>query len=89
MCLVDLFCQHFIFKTVLEIGFFLRKFIKRYQFIKLFCQLLQLVSQANVHTAVCTENTCDRSSLYIVEFELYSDGRGEPLKGEQYSQNFF
>lgn len=30
-----------------------------------------------------------RSSLYIVEFELYSDGRGEPLKGEQYSQNFF
>lgn len=24
-----------------------------------------------------------------VEFELHSGGRGEPLKGEQYSQNFF
>lgn len=24
-----------------------------------------------------------------VEFELYSDGRGEPLKGKQHSHNFF
>lgn len=72
MCLVDLFCQHFIFKTVLEIGFFLRKFIKRYQFIKLFCQLLQLVSQANVHTAVCTENTCDQSIFSFSNLEMFS-----------------